>query len=109
MKLKDCPIAQTVEWRNAVETLVLLMAPSTPYVAEELWERLGKPYSVHKQSWPVFDESLAKQETAEIVVQVNGKVRERLTVPVGLPQDEAVSQALASPRVSEQLDGRAPD
>jgi leucyl-tRNA synthetase len=109
MKLKDCPIAQTVEWRNAVETLVLLMAPSTPYVAEELWERLGKPYSVHKQSWPVFDESLAKQETAEIVVQVNGKVRERLTVPVDLPQDEAVSQALASPRVSEQLDGRAPD
>jgi leucyl-tRNA synthetase len=109
MKLKDGPIAQTVEWREAVEALVLMMAPSTPYVAEELWERLGKPYSVHQQTWPTFDESLAKQEVAEIVVQINGKVRERITVPVDLSQDDAVAQAMALPRVSEQFDGRAPD
>ena len=80
MKLKDLPVAQSSEWREAVEALVLLMAPSTPYVAEELWERLGKPYSVHLQSWPPFDESLAKQETAEIVVQINGKVRDRINI-----------------------------
>jgi leucyl-tRNA synthetase len=109
MKHKDRPIAQTNEWREAVETLVLLMAPSTPYVTEELWQRLGKPYSVHLQSWPKYDELLAKQEIAEIVVQVNGKVRERLMVPVDMSESDAIALALEQPKVIEQLSGRAPD
>ena len=69
MPAEDQPIAQTPEWREAIETLVLLMAPSTPYVAEELWERLGMPYSVHHQEWPKHDEVLIKQETVELVPQ----------------------------------------
>jgi leucyl-tRNA synthetase len=109
MKLKDRAVAQTADWREAVETLVLLMAPSTPYVAEELWERLGKPYSVHQQSWPKYDELLAKQDIAEIVIQVNGKVRERLIVPVDMSESDATALALEQPKVIEQLSGRAPD
>jgi leucyl-tRNA synthetase len=108
MKLRDTPLASTQEWRVAMETLVLMMAPSTPYAAEELWERLGNPYSVHQQSWPAFDPALTRAEAVEIVVQVNGKVRDRLTVSPDLEQDAATAQAIASPKVAELLDGREP-
>jgi leucyl-tRNA synthetase len=108
MKHRDQPIAATTEWRNAIETLVLLMAPSTPYVAEELWERLGKPYSVHDQPWPSFDPELAKEDEVEIIVQVNGKVRDRFTASPQLAQSEAVAHATSLPRVQEHLKGQAP-
>ena len=96
------------EWDRAVETLVLLTAPFAPHVAEELWERRGKAYSVHRQAWPAFDEALAVEETVEIAVQVNGKVRDRLTLPAGAGEDEALELALASERVRGRLGGGAP-
>ncbi len=106
LPLKDSPIASTPEWRYAIETLVLLMAPSTPYVAEELWERLGMGYSVHQQDWPTFDEALTRDQTVEMVVQVNGKVRDRLTVEPTIAEDDAKALAFASERVSEQIEGK---
>jgi leucyl-tRNA synthetase len=106
--LRNEPIARTVVWREALETLVLLMAPSTPYVAEELWERLGRPYSVHQQPWPIADPGLTRQEEAEIVVQINGKVRDKLVVPVDLAETEATNLALARDRVREQVGDRTP-
>lgn len=109
MKLKDSPVAHTPEWRRAVESLVLMMAPSTPYAAEELWERLGKPYSVHTQSWPSYEEALAREDVVEIVVQVNGKVRERLWVSPDLSEVDALDRAMAQVRVREGLKGRTPD
>jgi leucyl-tRNA synthetase len=102
------PIARTAAWREAIETLVLLMAPSTPYVAEELWERLGKPYSVHTQPWPVFDPALTREETVEVVVQINGKVRDKVTLPVALPEAEARALVLARERVRELVGDRTP-
>ncbi|CAA9569915.1 MAG: Leucyl-tRNA synthetase [uncultured Thermomicrobiales bacterium] len=105
MRLKDGPVARTAAWREAVETLVLLMAPSTPYLAEELWERLGKPYSVHKQAWPSFDAALVVEDLVEVVVQVNGKVRDRLALPADLPEAEARARVLALPRVAELVPG----
>jgi len=108
MRRKDGPLARTPAWREALESLVLLMAPSTPYAAEELWERLGMPYSVHQQRWPTADPALTRQDLAEVVVQVNGKVRDRLTVPVDLPETEARTLALASEKVREHLNGREP-
>jgi len=107
LPLKDQPVASTPEWRNAIETLVLLMAPSTPYVAEELWERLGMGYSVHVQEWPSFDEALTRHETVEVVVQVNGKVRDRLTVEPNITEEDAKALALASERVKEQVEGKS--
>ena len=107
LPLKDQPVASTPEWRNAIETLVLLMAPSTPYVAEELWERLGMGYSVHVQEWPTFDEALTRHETVEVVVQVNGKVRDRLTVEPNITEEDAKALALASERVKEQVEGKS--
>jgi leucyl-tRNA synthetase len=105
---RETSLVSTTAWREAVETLVLLMAPSTPFVAEEMWEMLGKPYSVHDQSWPVLNEALAAVQQVEIVIQINGKVRDRVPASADLAEDEAVVLALGSERVQAELDGRAP-
>ncbi|HVM57896.1 MAG TPA: leucine--tRNA ligase [Gaiellaceae bacterium] len=90
--------------RFAVETAVSLIQPYAPHVAEELWQRLGHE-RLWETAWPVADESQLERDTFELVVQVNGKVRDRLVVETGLPEDELVALALASPRVQAHLDG----
>lgn len=85
--------------REALETLVLLLAPMAPHLAEELWRRLGHRESVHRQSWPSYDPRWLKEEAVEIAVQINGKVRARLTVPADIGEQELVAQALADERV----------
>ncbi len=104
----DDAILASRAWREAIRTLVLLMAPSTPYIAEELWEMLGETYSVHHQSWPVFDAELAKSAVIELIVQLNGKVRDKIEVPAGISEEEATALALGSPRVADHLDGATP-
>ncbi|HEX5991196.1 MAG TPA: leucine--tRNA ligase [Thermomicrobiales bacterium] len=108
MKLRETALIHTRDWREALETLVLLMAPSTPYVAEELWERLGMPYSVHHQSWPDYDPALTQDDAVEVVVQVNGKVRDRLLLPVDLPEADARARVLTQPKITEAIAGREP-
>ncbi|HSJ53847.1 MAG TPA: leucine--tRNA ligase [Anaerolineae bacterium] len=93
---------------EAFEVLVRLLAPFAPHIAEELWARLGQDYSVHQQAWPAYDPALAVDETVTLVVQVNGKVRERITVPAGLDDDQARQRAMESERVRQHLDGRTP-
>ncbi|MCC7023416.1 MAG: leucine--tRNA ligase [Thermomicrobiales bacterium] len=108
MRLRETAVIHTPAWREALETLVLLMAPSTPYVAEELWERLGMPYSVHHQAWPTYEPALARADEVEVVVQVNGKVRDRLMLSVDLAEDAAREQALSLPKIAEAVNGREP-
>jgi leucyl-tRNA synthetase len=91
--------------RFAAETAVSLIQPYVPHVAEELWERLGHE-RLWDEPWPVADAALLERDTFELVVQVNGKVRERLEVPSTLSDDELVEQATASPRVRAFLDGK---
>ncbi|MEX2210494.1 MAG: leucine--tRNA ligase [Gaiellaceae bacterium] len=91
--------------RFAAEAAVSLIQPYAPHVAEELWERLGHS-RLWEQPWPEADPALLERETFELVVQVNGKVRDRFEVPAGLSEDELVEQALSSPRVQAQIDGR---
>ncbi len=93
-------------WDDAVAALLLLTAPAAPHIAEELWQQTGRRFSIHQQPWPAFDADLASDESVTVVVQVNGKVRDRLTLPLEVTEEEARSQALASERVREQLDGR---
>jgi len=83
-------------WREACEIYLLMLAPVAPHVAEELWERLGYSFSVHQQSWPQVDESATAEDEITLVIQVNGKVRDRLNVPVGIGEEEARERALAS-------------
>ena len=107
-RLRDTPVVDTAAWREGLETLVLLMAPSTPYVAEELWQRLGRPYSVHLQEWPTYDPALTRDTTVELVIQVNGKLRDKINAPADLPEDAARALALGSERVRDLLGGKEP-
>jgi leucyl-tRNA synthetase len=95
-------------WHEAIESLLLLIAPMAPHLAEELWERLGQPYSIHQQPWPVWDENIAREETVTLVIQVNGKVRDKIEVAAGLDDDELRAIALASKRIQGWLDGQTP-
>jgi len=91
---------------DATRTFVLLLAPFAPHIAEELWERLGGAYSVHNQTWPAWDEALAAEETVTLVVQVDGRVRDRLTVPAGVTEAQARDAALRSAGVRRALGDR---
>jgi len=84
------------------------MAPITPHIAEELWVRRGNPYSVHQQTWPVYDAAAAAEELITLVVQINGKVRDRIEVAADISEAEAKSTALASEQVQKFLDGKEP-
>ena len=108
MRARETALLGGPAWHEAIETLTLLLAPSAPHLAEELWARQGRDYSVHQQPWPEADPSLAAAETVELVVQVNGKVRDRLTVSADITEDAATEAALASPRVAPQVAGRQP-
>jgi leucyl-tRNA synthetase len=108
MRMRNSEVVHTPEWREALETLVLLMAPSTPYVAEELWERLGMPYSVHHQSWPTYDPALTHDDTVEVVVQINGKVRDRVIVPSGATEEVVKNLVLRQTKIVEAMSGREP-
>jgi len=106
MKLKETDVARTSAWREAVESLTLMMAPVTPYVAEEMWEILGNDFSVHQQAWPVYNEELATVASIEIPVQINGKVRDKVVVEAGLSQEEQLAAAKASSRIQELIAGK---
>jgi leucyl-tRNA synthetase len=90
--------------RFAVETAVSLIQPYAPHIAEELWERLGHE-RLWQQPWPQADPALLKEDTFELVVQVNGRVRDRFQVPADLSEDELVARAKESPKVRAHLDG----
>ncbi len=92
--------------REALETVILLLNPFTPHICEELWARLGHEDSLVQAAWPVFDAEAAREDSVELAVQVNGKVRGRITVPQGAAEDVVRAAALAEPRVAEQLEGK---
>ncbi len=89
---------------EVLEKLTLLLGPFAPYVAEELWEQLGRTGPVFRQAWPTYDNELAKEEAAEIPVQVNGKLRAKITAPFGTPAKELETIALAEPKVQAFVD-----
>jgi leucyl-tRNA synthetase len=91
-------------WDEAMEGLLVLLSPIAPHVTEELWHRRGHEESVHLQSWPEADPQVARDETTTLVVQVNGKVRDRLEVPVDITEEAAVAAALATKRIQQWLE-----
>jgi len=93
-------------FNEVVEGLLLLMAPAVPHITEELWGRLGKPYSIHLQSWPEYDEKLAKEDMITLIVQVNGKLRDRIEVTADISDENAKAQALASETVQRFMEGK---
>jgi leucyl-tRNA synthetase len=99
-KARDAGLSGTAAWDEAIETLLLLAAPVAPHLTEELWERLGRSYSIHQQAWPVADPDLAAEDEIEIVIQVNGKVRDKMTVPAETDEETLRNLALNTERIS---------
>ena len=91
---------------QVLETLALVLAPFAPYVSQDIWEELGKKGPVFRQSWPAYDPELAKEDEAEIVVQVNGKVRSRVFAPFGTAKEELEARALADEKVRALVEGK---
>ena len=98
----------TKEWQEAESIYLRMMAPVSPHIAEELWEKTGHDYSIHTQLWPEVDEAATKEEELTLIVQVNGKLRDRLVVQVDIKEDDAKAAALASENVIAFLEGKEP-
>jgi leucyl-tRNA synthetase len=92
---------------HAIDTLLLVMAPMAPHLTAELWERRHGTH-IHEQPWPVADPAMLTVDTVTMVVQVNGKVRDKLDVAPDIDEAEAERLALASPKVAEALEGLTP-
>lgn len=98
------------EWaacRHSVETLLLLLSPFSPHIAEELWEAIGNIPSISLQRWPQWSEDLAKEEEIELVVQINGKVRAKLMIPPDMSDEAIQERTMGEPRIREMLQGRS--
>ena len=112
-RYRGTPAAGSAAWNEAVGLLLLMLAPAAPHITEELWSRLaaarGEEWaSIHTQPWPTVDESAAAENEHEVPVQVNGKLRDRVTVPVGIGEAELERLVLARPKVVAALDGKQP-
>jgi leucyl-tRNA synthetase len=92
--------------RTAMEQLVLLLAPFAPHIAEELWQALGHRESLAHEPWPEFNPELAKEDTIEVPVQINGKLRGKITVAAEADASTLESAARAEPRIAELLAGK---
>jgi leucyl-tRNA synthetase len=108
-KAREAGAAGSAEWNEAQDIYLRMLAPVAPHIAEELWtNQLGKPYSVHQQSWPKVDEEAAKEDSIEIPVQVNGKVRDHIIIPAEASEELIKSVALKSEVVQKYLEGKEP-
>ena len=94
------------KWKNSLNQLLILMSPITPHMSEELWEQLGNDFSIHLQAWPKFDEALAEEDHITLVIQVNGKLRDRILAPVGVIESDATALALESEKVKAHIAGK---
>lgn len=94
-------------WAEAIKTLLLLLAPSAPHMTEELWQQLAYKYSIHKQPWPGWNKELAADEETTLVIQVNGKLRDKLSVPVDISEEAATKLAFEQERIKSYVEGKS--
>jgi leucyl-tRNA synthetase len=91
------------QWARVSSSVVLILAPFAPHLAEELWSKMGGDYSVHEQGWPAHDPNALRTDRVTVAIQVDGKTRDRMEVPAGTGRDDALDHALASERVQRHL------
>ena len=96
----------TATWNDAVGVLLVMMAPMAPHISEELWGITGQEYSVHNRPWPEWDAELAADELVTLVVQVNGRLRDKIEVSASITEDEAKRMALESDRARPHIEGK---
>ena len=107
LREEDPSVLRDTRFVAAVDELLVLLAPMAPHVTEELWQLRGHTESIHAQPWPEYDPALTVDDIVTLVIQVNGKVRDKLEVAPGLSDEQARELALASPKVQSALEGRA--
>ena len=107
-ELNNALVAQPLVPSDVADVFPRLLSPLAPHISEELWSRMGKDGSVVVAPWPTYDEELIAEDMATMVIQINGKVRDRIEVPVTITEDEAVAIALASERVLAHTNGAQP-
>jgi leucyl-tRNA synthetase len=95
-------------WKEVTSIYLRMLAPICPHISEELWGRLGLPYSIHTQPWPELDEQATVEDEITIVLQVNGKLRDKLIVPIDITEEKVKELALANETIQKYLDGAAP-
>ena len=100
-KARDAGVEGTPEWKEVQDIYLRMLAPVAPHIAEELWARAGKSYSIHVQPWPDVDEEAAAEDQITLVLQVNGKVRDRVEVPIDIGRDKAEAIAMESEQVQK--------
>jgi len=100
IKQQNDTVAQSTTYRRALETMMQLLAPFAPHITEELWQQTDHTGSIHNTDWPAYNETLTQDEAFTLVIQVNGKVRERLEVPAHISEQEVRELALSNPRVA---------
>ena len=105
-KVKESGVVSCSLWGEAISYFLLLLAPTAPHLAEELWNRTGHPYSIHNQSWPEYEEELAKEEAITLVIQINGKLRDKVLVPASIGEVEAKELALSQKRVKTYINDK---
>ncbi|GAJ01554.1 unnamed protein product, partial [marine sediment metagenome] len=110
-KVKEKRAVSSSDWEESINILLRLMAPTAPHLTEELWQKTGCEYSIHNQSWPQWDEALAKDEEIIIPLQVNGKLRGKMTIPASIAASitETELPQLAKERskqVAQYLEGK---
>jgi len=105
-KVKEDGAVSKSAWEKSLDVLLLLLTPTTPHLAEELWEGTGHSYSIHNQSWPGWDKELAKDEEITLVVQINGKLRDRISVPASITEADAKQVALEREKIKTYLEGK---
>ena len=96
---------ETKEFRDFIENYIVLLAPFCPYITEEIWKLLGNKASVHQQSWPIGDETLTKEDTVNVPIQINGKLRHVIQVQIGTSEEEIQKIALSEEQVKKFTDG----
>ena len=105
-KVKEDGAVSKSAWEKSLDVLLLLLTPTTPHLAEELWEGTGHSYSIHNQSWPGWDKELAKDEEITLVVQINGKLRDRISVSASITEADAKQVALEREKIKTYLEGK---
>jgi leucyl-tRNA synthetase len=99
--------AEWAIYKYSIESVLLLLSPFSPHIAEEIWEAIGNAPSISEREWPEWSEEIAKEEEIELVIQVNGKVRAKVMVPEGLPDEDIKERTLNEPKIREMIDGKS--
>ncbi len=105
-KAQEAGNVDKASYHEATDTLLIMLAPTAPHLTEEIWTRTGHPYSIHQRPWPKFSADMAAEEMVTLVIQVNGKLRDRVSVPVSISEAEARDLALQQERVKAHVQGK---